>query len=386
MDEETLAIHFPTRTDDNDNFKSFVFQPERLSINSRVATLPTVAQYQYQIQNFNQFTNNLKSPVLRVKSLQLLRATMSLPIPSIPNSQTTFFYYRLPIKGSGASPSPYYDPDYTQMTSANIKIVRLLSTYTYSPSRYTTATAATYGFNGIFQDYQSITDALNRAAVADPNSATLGAYYTSGDVSFTYDATSQKIIFSGTYIKDISGRPLYYYIPCGFSDPNLPAVQTALTGLLGSTVFQFETGYTLNKRLGYLWNGVNVNEGAPNYGGAPNYTYPIPDFAGFLPWTARNSYYADSYADLVNTQNVFVYCDIVGGSTQDTNITDNLLAVVPLTNGQLGVQTFQSTLDCPLMKVANNIYEISIMLMTDTGAPLWIPVNGFVNIEFALKY
>tara|TARA_R110002126_G_scaffold247706_2_gene390515 strand:+ start:533 stop:1501 length:969 start_codon:yes stop_codon:yes gene_type:complete len=322
-----------------------------------------------------------------VKSLELLRSTFSLPIPSIPNTQTTFFYYRIPILGTGGDTN--YDPDYSQMTAANIKIVRLLPTNVYSPSRYLPATAAAYGFNGIFHEYQELVDALNRATLNDPNSATLGTRYVAGDITFSYDDVSQKIIFQGNnYENPAPGilLPQFYYIPCGFNDPNLITVQNALIALLGGQIFQFEQGYTLNKRLGFLWNGAQVNDGAPNYGGAPNYTYPIPNFVSGVPWLPIIRYFADTYADMLHTQNIFLYCDIVGGSTQDTNIKDNLLAVIPVYSGQLGTQTYQSSQSCPLTKIPKNIYEISIIMKTDTGADLYLPVSGFVNIEFAVTY
>ena len=376
---EDLLDQFPKRMQTQE-YQSFLFQPERVSINSRTSPTNVNAQFEYQNQNFTRFTNNLVTPLLHVKSLELLRSTFSLPIPSIPNTQTTFFYYRIPIIGGGN-----YDPDYSQMTAANIKIVRLLTTYVYSPSRYLPATAAAYGFNGIFHDYQELADALNRAATNDPNAATLGTRYVAGDVSFSYDDVSQKIIFQGNNYETGGGLPQFYYIPCGYNDPNIITVQNALIALQGNAIWQFEQGYTLNKRLGFLWNGALVNEGAPNYGGAPNYTYPIPDYTGGT-WIPRIRYFADTYTDLLNTQNIFLYCDIVGGSTQDTNIKDNLLAVIPVYSGQLGTQTYQSSQSCPLTKIPKNIYEISIMMKTDTGADLYLPVSGFVNIEFAVTY
>lgn len=377
--EEALDI-FPKRTVDQ-SYSSFIFQPERVSINSRLSNQPGNSDYIYDNQNFTRFSNQLVSPILHVKSIELLRITASLPIPSIPNDQTVFFYYRIPIIGGGNN-----NPDYSQLTAANIKIVRLLSTVTYSPSRYLPATSAAYGFNGIFNDYDELVAALNRAATADPNAATLGAYYTAGDVTFSHDETTKKIVFQGNNYETIGGVPQYYYIPVGFEDANLATVQAALIALLGNRNFQFQTGYTLNKRLGFLWDGLGPFT-APDYGGAPNYTYPIPNTLYVLPpYIPIIRYFADSYADLLHTQNIFLYCDIVGGSSQDTNIKDNLLGVVPVNTGQLGILTYQSSQACPLTKISNNIYEITIIMKTDTGADFWIPINGFMNVEFALTY
>jgi hypothetical protein len=372
---EELLEQFPKRTQEIAvDYKSFLFQPERVSINSRISAQPTISGYLYQTQNFCRFSNNFKTPLFNVKSMDLLRTTMSLPVPSIPNSQTTFFYYRIPIVGGGD-----YSPDFDALTVANMKMVRLLSTYTYSPSNYTDAQTVTYGFNGIFQDYQSLVDTLNKSCTADPNAATLGSYFVAGDISFYYVEQLQKILFTGNNALDGNGRPQYYYVPVGFSDPNLATFQATLQAILPFPLLQFQTGYTLNKRLGFLWNGVDLDD-------AVSFMYPVPNYVT-LPWTNfKNAYYAETYADLVHTQNIFLYCDVMGGSTQDTNLSDNLLAVIPIDKGQLGVQTYQSSMSCPLTKMVKNMYEMTISMKTDTGEDLWIPVSGFVNIEFALTY
>jgi hypothetical protein len=372
---EELLDQFPKRTQEVAiDYKSFLFQPERVSINSRISVQATSAAYLYQTQNFSRFSNNFKTPLFHVKSMDLLRTTMSLPIPSIPNSQTMFAYYRIPIVGGGD-----YSPDYTALTVANMKMVRLLSTYTYSPSNYTAATAATYGFNGLFQEYSDLVTTLNKSCSADPNASALGSYYVAGDISFSLDEVSQKIRFTGNNARDGAGRPQYYYVPVGFADPNLPTFQAALLAILPFPLLEFQANYTLNKRLGFLWNGVDIDE-------AISFMYPAPNFTT-LPWTAyRNLYWAETFADLVYTQNIFLYCDVMGGSTQDTNLPDNLLAVIPVDKSQLGVQTYQSSMSCPLTKMVKNMYEMTISMKTDTGEDLWIPISGFINIEFALTY
>jgi hypothetical protein len=373
---EEILDQFPKRTQEVAiDYKSFLFQPERVSINSRISVQATSAAYLYQTQNFTRFSNNFKTPLFHVKSMDLLRTTMSLPIPSIPNSQTVFAYYKIPIVGAGD-----YSPNYAALTVANMKMVRLLSTYVYSPSNYTATAAATYGFNGIFSDYQDLVATLNKSCTADPNATALNTYYVAGDISFSYDEVSQKIRFTGNNALDGNGRPLWYYVPVGFADPNLLTFQAALQAILPFPLLQFQTNYTLNKRLGYLWNGVDVaNE-------ATSFMYPAPNFVS-LPWTNyRNLYWAETFADLVHTQNIFLYCDVMGGSTQDTNLPDNLLAVIPVDKAQLGVQTYQSSMSCPLTKMVKNMYEMTISMKTDTGEDLFIPVSGFVNIEFALTY
>ena len=78
--------------------RSFIYQPELLSINSQDDTgnesikngLATNPYF------FNSFLIQLKKPCLNVKGLQLLRCSFPTPVTNIPDSETTFWYYRFP--------------------------------------------------------------------------------------------------------------------------------------------------------------------------------------------------------------------------------------------------------------------------------------------------
>jgi hypothetical protein len=97
-------------------------------------------------------------------------------------------------------------------------------------------------------------------------------------------------------------------------------------------------------------------------------------------------YTADSYANLVYTNSVSLYADFTGGSTYDSINNTQLLACVPMNASNLGVTFYNTTLYCPLTKISDQIYEIEIRMLTDTGAPYNVPNSAIVSLELALTY
>lgn len=383
---EQLIEQFPDtiRTAD---YRSFILQPERVSINSRqTLSIKPVSDQFIDADYYYQFTCRLKNPLMNVKSLELLRATIPNVIPSIPNSEATFYYYRIP-----ADPITF-QPNYQALTAANILFVRLTPSIGYSPDNYTNP--AIYGYNKTFTNYQELVAELNKATLHDPLETTLQplGFYDPGDITFSYNENLNKIVFVGNNALDpITGEPQYYYLPVGYSDPNLALFQLAITNVLtpqGQPIlFPVNGEYTLNRRLGYLWDGVfQTPLNSLSYTILENRTIPKPNYAG-LPWNDYlPNYTAEGYADLVYTANVFVYCNIVGGSTQDTNTDEQLLAVVPMNTQNLGVNFGESKLSCPLTKISKEIYNISITLRTDTAQPFYLPNNAYVNLEIKFTY
>ena len=97
-------------------------------------------------------------------------------------------------------------------------------------------------------------------------------------------------------------------------------------------------------------------------------------------------YTADNYANLVYTNTVSLYADFTGGSTYDSMVNTQLLACVPMNASNLGVTFYNTTLYCPLTKISDQIYEIEIRMLTDTGLPYVIPNSAIVSLELALTY
>ena len=332
-----------------------------------------------------------------MKSIQLNRATIPNAVVSIPNNETIFVYRRINTTGA-----PNYDPLYNSAAfSSSFRFVRLLRTDDWTqndPIFYDLGkTPADFGFNTTFSNYQALVDALNKAAVNDPLQVfvpplTLEQFYVSNDVEFQYDETTNKIILvplQGTILSGGNLVPQYYYTEVGYEDPLLPqflaTAQATLSQYMNCGTF-IDLYRPLNVRLGFPWNGVLPQPSDPIYPTILNTRMrPVPDYLS-NPWTPILNYYAQSFANLVYTQNVFLYCDIVGGSSENTGDDYPLLAVVPISTGQLGVNTFESKTLNPLTKITSQIYQITIIMKTDTGSPFELPNGASVNLELSLTY
>jgi hypothetical protein len=385
---EELLAQFPTIDHPNGQaYRSFIYQPERISLNSRQSLQQPGLQVspQYLTDYYSTFDCELRSPLLRAKSIELLRATIPNAVTSIPNSETAFYYYRIPTLGA-----PNFEPDYSQLTPANIRMVRLLSSFVYTPDNYINPDA--YGFNKTFEDYQDLVTELNKAATNDPNQLSLSPnYYIPGDITFTYNATLNKIVVQGNNYENPPGTPQFYYLPVGYQDPNLFTFIDNIRSLGGLSEISFPTNgsYTLNRRLGFLWNGIfapNPPDGSLEYAGLVNRTFPRPDYVDGEVWVPLIYYTAEGYADLVYSANLFLFCDILGGSTQDNLIDDRLLSVIPMATPNLGVGFPENKISCPLTKISENIFQIKFSMRTDTGEPFWIPRNAYINLELKICY
>ncbi len=424
---EELLQQFPGTTRIEPSYRSFVYQPERISINSRQSLLQTtLINGNNQPEFYYQFENELRNPLLRIKRMELLRATIPNAVTSIPLTQGVFFYYRIPALNAPED----YAPDYSLLEPTYIHMVRLLPQTFYDPDFF--EEPELYGYNKTFNDYEDLVAELNKSTLNDPDFdyptwqpftvypaesyvvENQQRYYTANgsagtenfntdaafvksdytpfipkDITFSYNETLNKIVLNGNnYYDTVNNQPQYYYLPVGYSDPNLAIFVQQINQELTPQQFPTNLPYTLNRRLGFLWAGIyNFNNADidPVIADLQYHTIPTPnwvtDYTPLLP-----NYTAEGYADLVNTANVFVYCDFVGGSTQDTNTDERLLAVIPMNASNLGVSFGESKIVCPLSKVSENIYRIMITLRTDTTEPFYLPTNAYVNLEIKVEY
>ena len=327
-----------------------------------------------------------------------------------------------------------------------LRMVRLLPSYykaelfepgfgeddTYPPT-------SRYGYNKTFTDYEDLAAELAKSCSADP-SYDVGVHngdpfviFEPNDISITYNSTLNKFIFNGLN-GYASQTVLHSYLSAGYEDPilwnkidpyyypinaySLQQYTTAscsgsgdfplLTGIRGQPYKQFRT---LNLRLGFTWNGVystdffplsitNISTDQARPASVVlsfiNRLRPIPEyfFIGEAPPVrlqgvgpfVNAEYTADSYANLVYTTTVSLYADFTGASTYDSMTNTQLLACVPMNASNLGVTFYNTSLYCPLTKISDQIYEIEIRMLTDTGAPYVIPNSAIVSLELALTY
>jgi hypothetical protein len=301
--------------------------------------------------------------------------------------------------------------------------------------------ASLYGFNKTFKDYEDLAAELAKSCSDDPaydiaedQGISPFNLFIPNDISITYNETLNKFIFTGNNAFDAIGeRPVCFYLSSGFLDPLLWVtgdVTEAAEAVSAPTMYNYLTnifpgdyGYirsikgqpfqlyrTLNLRLGFTWNGVystsifplnitaleDAQLNASTLAVFLNRLRPVPGYyntsaltgpaVGQTSPTTTETYTADSYANLVSTNTVSLYADFTGGSTYDSMANTQLLACVPMNASNLGVTFYNTTLYCPLTKISDQIYEIEIRMLTDTGVPYVIPNSAIVSLELALTY
>jgi hypothetical protein len=337
-------------------FKSRVNQPSRAFVNSNddVSNQGSIG--------FNSFRCTLQTPILNSTKVQLLRATIPNAQINIPDYCLTFWYYNL----TAGSPNP---------SDSTLRCVRLYPSTYVPPSGFTN-----YTKNRYVTDPADLVTLLNAAAASTGDSATYNSYFTGGDVSFAYNSTTKQITMTGL----TSGSS---YAIAGWNDPFVRAAMLRTTGkqiLLHSfngsdTYQQWIVGYTLNLRVGYAMSGTSLapqnTVGNPLYANLTNTTFA--QNAGIPP---------DAYPNLVYTGSVYLYSDIVAGSSIGSGSQHDLLAVIPNNTAQFGVIQYVAATLTWLTKVPDTVYEINIRMFDDANQPFTLADNAVVNVELGIGY
>lgn len=314
---------------------SAVNQPNRVFLTSQDDTTTNESN----ALDWNSFRINLPTPVLAAKNCQLLRATIPNAQVSFPSYQCIFWYYRTTL---GVS------------TLHNVRIF---------PSNFT---GNTYGcpVNRLYANYADLLADLNTAAAA-ADSAALNPYHIAGDVTFTYDALTRKFAVTGN-------TATYTYDLAGYEDPAVyAAAQTVKYDFISPSnqpIYQPAVQYaTLNLRLGFSYPG---NGSSLIYNAAAPGT-PIV---------------ADSWGNLVYSQNVIIRCNIIAGSCLSSNGLHDSICVMPIATPSLGVAQYTAPLSNTLNRVMKEIFEITITLLDDYQQPYLLPNNAIVNCELGFQY
>jgi len=269
-----------------------------------------------------------------------------------------------------------------------------------------------YGFNKTFADYQALNDELKKSCLNDPLD-TYNSLFVPGDISLIYDPISNKFKFDGNNVY-VDNAFTWEYISAGYLDPVVQEAQKELVAL--SQEFDSYGPYppqayqpykTLNLRLGFTWDGANRNlysiGGSATSSGVNDvlayrfrppisFVQPAPPSPGLGALYDPNeiasdyTYTAETYANLVYTNCINVYCSFISGATTDSIRNTQLLAAVPMNAQNLGITFYNPVISNPLTKILDQIYEISVELYTDTGAPYSLPNSAVVSLELALTY
>ena len=375
--------------------KSFFAQPERIFINALNDTDIVKSSVSQDEEAYSAIRVKFPRPALNVKTMELISAQIPIPSVNIPDTETTFFYYRVGHDGTNNAPSA--------LNYADLHFVRLLPSY-YKKEFFTAANAAAYGLNITFSDYADLASELVKSCLKDPTSDNALTYHIPGDISLTYDATLNRfrMIGNNTYTGAVF---TYYYIPAGTHDANVATLQAYLKTI--TTGDQITPGFpgqpfqlyrTLNLRLGWGWDGVNRNVstiGSDQTGinlSLLNRFRPLPttvfDLVDLTVVIANHFLYntADSFGDLVYSSVCSIYTDCIGSSTTDTNRDTGLLATIPLNTANLGVAFWSSGFTRPLTKITENLYDITVEFRTDTGQPFYFCNSSVLTLELSLTY
>lgn len=337
--------------------QSRVNQPERVTIRSDDDD--TTANNQF----FNQFSVNLPTPVLDPFSADIIRATIPNAQINIPDHTLFFWYHKL-------------DTETQTPSSSTLKCVRLYPSWWKNPDSYTT-----FEKNRYYLDPSDFVASLNNATTSDD--VTYNPYWVASDITFAYDSTTKKISFSG----NDAGK---WYAPAGWNDPNIRTVLAANpityptyrgNGTTGTAVpQQYVLGYTLNLRCGFAMSGLSR--------GINNYQNGSLLLANPQNWPEGEGtpLVGDSYPNLVYTSCVYLYTNILNGSSSTSTNRQNLLAVIPVNSAPLGVTNYVSGMVTKQSTISQTIQNITIEMRDDADQPYLLPDNATVNVEIYFDY
>ena len=355
-------------------YKSAVYQPDKYSINSKDDSSELVYS-DIKPGFFSTFRINFKSPILNVKSLNLLKTTIPIITTNIPDQELVFWYYRLPLQTPFSEPVP---PDIEYL-----KCIRIQPSY-YSRDLVNPI----YPINRYYNTYEDLLYDLQLACLNDMNNP----YFESADISMNFDLSSNKFSFTGNNVYDEFGELQYFYSYAGYDDQNvvtaseiLKAVSINNFGILGMPGQPYTRGRTLNVRLGMPWSGLTND-----YIWYKNHLRPVPDYAeNALTLVHETSIYtAPSYACLVYSQNCNIYCNAASSSSlsSENGGTPNFLMSVPLNTSALGVSYYNNTQRFSLTHVPREIYTIEFTLRTDTNEEFFFPDSENINLEIGFEF
>jgi hypothetical protein len=204
------------------------------------------------------------------------------------------------------------------------------------------------------------------------------------------------------------------YLIAGYDDPIVSLLLNSIQTVSTNNDFTFASipgnqaieGQTLARRLGFTWDSTgmirdNINdyyENGINYAGTIPLFYnrlrPIPSYAPSVvpPLLELGAiedtyvYTADGYCNLVYSSIISIYTTIVGTSTVDTQRNANLLAMIPMDCGNLGVAMVGNYIENALTKIQGDIYSIYIELRDENGQPYYLTNNATTTLLIKLTY
>jgi hypothetical protein len=128
---------------------------------------------------------------------------------------------------------------------------------------------------------------------------------------------------------------------------------------------------------------MNLLRPVPRYVALNN--FGAPETIGAVP-TQALTYTADGYCNLVFSSVIYIYSTIVLGSSVDTQRTSNLLGVMPLACGNLGITFGANFIENAMTKVHGDLYTVGIELYNEYAEPYYLTNNAVATFLFKLTY
>jgi hypothetical protein len=149
-----------------------------------------------------------------------------------------------------------------------------------------------------------------------------------------------------------------------------------------ATFQPYTENYSMNARLGFClgylsrgrWWGASSQLGCATSTGVPSNVLATPVVG-------------DGFPILLGTQNVGVYLSISGGGGYDSLGRRNLIGSIPIENAPLAIQSYtMCSVEVPSLSTPNEIYEITVELIDETGTPFPQPFNFNTEIGLVCYY
>jgi hypothetical protein len=339
-------------------FVSAVNQPERvfLSSNDDQSAPDTLGLWPLDNAKYSKFLIKLPTPILQPERAQLLRASIPNIETNLPDYQLIFWYARVNNKTN-------------DLTFHNL---RLLPSWLNYQDPWVVSTGLPV--NRQIVNYLDFTTLLNAAATATDDPA-LNPFHVPGDITFTYNVANKLITAQGNDTAN------YNYYLVGYDYSGLTALQQQVQyqdPAGNARVAPVVEQITLNLRVGFNQPGINLVFAPTPTGFVDGLVEPY--------YGTNGTFIADSYANLVYSQNCIVLANFTQGSSLGSSGLHSVLATVPMAAPPLGVSLFSSPLVNWLTKLSKQIYEIEITLLDDNSQPFLLPNGAIVNIDLGFSY
>ena len=277
--------------------------------------------------------------------------------------------------GVGDAAYPTYDGAYSYRAGDVV-----LWDITLPTPKYYIATADTSGQNPspLFRNWR-----LQTWQIANDTAPTVGLNVSSQLVDFI-----ELITIGGL---DILLQEFPYTIP---GQPFTSPPRRLLNTVLGFTFTgSFNPSVYTNLNTEAFIDNIFDRANAPYY----NLLRPVPSYVSeneplaapsLLGSTSTQAltYTADGYCNLVFSSVIYIYSTIVLGSSVDTQRTSNLLAVMPLACGNLGITFANNFIDNPMTKVSGDLYTVGIELYNEYAEPYYLTNNAVATFLFKMTY